>query len=68
MMALELVITPRQGGWQVRDADERLPVSHYRAIEDAREEARQYLLNRGGGRIVVRETGNVITTIDVTVG
>ena len=67
-MALELVITPRQGGWQVRDADERLPVSLYRAIEDAREEARQYLLNRGGGRIVVREAGNVITTIDVPVG
>jgi hypothetical protein len=50
-----LVITPTARGWSVRDDRGRLPPSIYRSIEEAEQDAREYLEQHGGGRLRVQE-------------
>jgi hypothetical protein len=64
-MKAELVITPGASGWEVRDAESRLPVSRYRDIEEATEDAHDYLAFHGGGHLIIREGSVVISDIAV---
>ena len=64
-MSRSLVITPGSGGWQVSDAEDRLPASSYATIDEAQRDAREYLEQRGGGRLVVREGDVVVSDISV---
>jgi len=58
---LELVISPGASGWTVQDAGKRIPASTYQVIEEAEREAGDFLAAHGGGRLVVREGGLVLS-------
>ena len=64
-MSLELVITPVGRGWRVQDNEGRLPSSFYRGIEEADEDAREYLAQRGGGRLIIREGSIAISEVHI---
>ena len=52
-MRRELVITPSPKGWRVADASGRIPPSIYPTVDDAKREARDYLVQHGGGQLTV---------------
>jgi hypothetical protein len=54
-MKRELVITPSPQGWRVADASGRIPPSLYPAVDEAKREARHYLVHHGGGQLTVCE-------------
>ena len=62
---LRLVISPTPSGWQVIDAERRLPASWYMTVDEARREASDYLAMHGGGQLVVYGGKAVLSEIDV---
>ena len=63
---LELIVTPAlPEGWEVTDAEGRLPASRYDSVEEAQQEASEYLGMHGGGTLVVRQGGSVLSTSEV---
>jgi hypothetical protein len=62
---LQLIISPTPSGWQVIDADWRLPASWYTTREEAQREASDYLAMRGGGQLILREGRNVVSIVEV---
>ena len=62
---LQLIVSLTPSGWQVIDAEWRLPASWYATLEEARREASNYLAMHGGGQLVVRERTTTLDVIDI---
>lgn len=59
-MTGKLVVTSAGEGWQVTDTDACLPISWYERIDEAVQEARDYLRFRGGGGLLIHEGSSAV--------
>lgn len=63
--SLQLIISPTPSGWQVVDAESRLPASWYRTRDEAQGEASDYLAMHGGGQLILKEGRTVLSVVEI---